>query len=99
MQLLWFKDPRWNYTRKRFDGTIVYSNTEEWPQDPEYSDRVIFLDDTIKGNTWASCMLKINDLKVNDSGNYTFRYIKGTNKYMSKIFNLRVMGKFYHTLN
>ncbi|KAK3560888.1 hypothetical protein QTP86_022881 [Hemibagrus guttatus] len=90
MQLLWFKDPRWNDNEKRFDGTVVYSNAKERPQDPEYSDRVIFL---LENNSaWATCSLKINDLKVTDSGNYTFRYITKADKFMSSVFNLTVMA-------
>ncbi|XP_058269937.1 B-cell receptor CD22 [Hemibagrus wyckioides] len=92
MQLLWFKNPKWNDTTKRFDGTFVYSNTKERPQDPEYSNRVIFHEDTAEHQTWATCTLKINDLKVKDSGIYTFRYIKGTNKFMSSAFSLTVMA-------
>ncbi|XP_060743822.1 B-cell receptor CD22-like [Tachysurus vachellii] len=87
MILLWLKDPKWNATKNAFDGTVVYSNTKERPQDLQYSNRVKFIHEP---NTWATCSLQINDLKVNDSGNYTFRYIKGNDKYLSKIFTLTV---------
>ncbi|XP_047676773.1 B-cell receptor CD22 isoform X2 [Tachysurus fulvidraco] len=88
MTLLWLKDPKWNATKHAFDGTVVYSNTKERPQDLEYSNRVKFFHEPIN---WATCSLKINDLKVNDSGNYTFRYIKGSDKYLSSAFTLTVM--------
>ncbi|XP_060743821.1 sialoadhesin [Tachysurus vachellii] len=87
MILLWLKDPKWNATKHAFDGTVVYSNTNERLQDLQYSNRVKFIHEP---NTWATCSLQINDLKVNDSGNYTFRYIKGNDKYLSKIFTLTV---------
>ncbi|XP_027003864.2 B-cell receptor CD22-like isoform X2 [Tachysurus fulvidraco] len=87
MTLLWLKDPKWNARKHAFDGTIVYSNTKERPQDLEYSNRVKFIHEP---NSWATCSLKINDLKVNDSGNYTFRYIKESDKYLSSAFTLTV---------
>ncbi|GAA6067049.1 B-cell receptor CD22-like isoform X1 [Tachysurus ichikawai] len=87
MTLLWLKDPKWNATKHAFDGTVVYSNTKERPQDLEYSDRVKFIHEL---DNWATCSLNINDLKVNDSGNYMFRYIKGNYKYLSSSYTLTV---------
>ncbi|XP_026790849.3 B-cell receptor CD22 isoform X2 [Pangasianodon hypophthalmus] len=89
MQLFWLKDPEWNTHEKRFDGKIVYSNTSQRPQVSEYSGRVEFeLLNEI--GYWAPCTLTINDLKKNDSGNYTFRYIKGDDKYIGNRFHLTV---------
>ncbi|KAF4086288.1 hypothetical protein AMELA_G00104200 [Ameiurus melas] len=88
LQLLWIKDPKWSEKDRRFDGIIVYSTTEERPQVAEYSNRVEFFND--QSNDWTNCTLKIHDLKKNDSGNYTFRYI-GSEKYISNKFLLTVM--------
>ncbi|KAL6471388.1 hypothetical protein MHYP_G00200380 [Metynnis hypsauchen] len=84
LQLLWFKDPQWNETEKRFNGIIVYSNTEDRPQSPEYSSRVEY------GSHSASCTLRIKDLQISDSGNYKFRYIHAKEKYMSEAFHLTI---------
>ncbi|KAF4086289.1 hypothetical protein AMELA_G00104240, partial [Ameiurus melas] len=88
LKLLWIKDAKWIEKEKKFDGIIVYSSTDERPQVAEYSNRVEFFND--QSNHWTNCTLKIHDLKKNDSGNYTFRYI-GSEKYISNKFLLTVM--------
>ncbi|XP_053503681.1 hemicentin-2-like [Ictalurus furcatus] len=90
LQLLWIKDPKWIEKEKRFDGIIVYNSTDEQPQVTEYSNRVEFFNDRKQSSHWTNCTLKIHDLKKNDSGNYTFRYI-GSEKYISNTFLLTVM--------
>lgn len=92
MQLLWIKDPEWNEMRKRFDGMVVYSNTEERRQLPEYSDRVEFLHTK---SPWAECTLKIKDLKKNDTGKYAFRFLLGEHKYLSEKIELTVNGESF----
>lgn len=92
LQLLWIKDPKWIEKEKRYDGIIVYSSTDERPQVAEYSNRVGFFND--QSGQWKNCTIKILDLKKNDSGNYTFRYI-GSDKYISNTFLLTVMGESY----
>ncbi|XP_036453126.1 basement membrane-specific heparan sulfate proteoglycan core protein [Colossoma macropomum] len=89
MQQLWFKDPKWNETEKKFNGIIVYSNTEDRPQSPEYSNRVEYQGVYERLHS-ASCTLRINHLQMSDSGNYSFRYIKGTTKFMSKPMHLTI---------
>ncbi|XP_017346089.1 B-cell receptor CD22 isoform X4 [Ictalurus punctatus] len=88
LKLLWIKDPKWIEKEKRYDGIIVYSNTDERPQVAEYSNRVEFFND--QSSQWTNCTIKIQDLKKNDSGNYTFRYI-GSDKYISNTFLLTVV--------
>lgn len=90
MQLLWIKDPEWNKTR--FDGMVVYSNTEERRQLPEYSNRVKFLHTK---SHWTECTLKINDLKKSDTGKYAFRFLRGDHKYLSEKFELTVNGESF----
>ncbi|XP_053543548.1 sialoadhesin isoform X1 [Ictalurus punctatus] len=92
LKLLWIKDPKWIEKEKRYDGIIVYSNTDERPQVAEYSNRVEFFND--QSSQWTNCTIKIQDLKKNDSGNYTFRYI-GSDKYISNTFLLTVVGESY----
>ncbi|XP_046718573.1 sialoadhesin isoform X2 [Silurus meridionalis] len=73
----------------KFNGTVVFSNTENRAQAPEYFDRVEFLhDNSSYGN--AKCSLKIKHLRKNDSGDYAFRFIKKTYKFISEEFNLKV---------
>lgn len=95
MTLLWIRDPKWNQKEKRFDGTIVYSNTEERPQASEYSGRVEFVNENIdEKQEFSTCTLKINNLKKTDSGNYAFRLLKGSHKYKSlNEFKLTVSGE------
>ncbi|XP_059369943.1 B-cell receptor CD22-like [Carassius carassius] len=94
--LLWFKDPKFNGISKMFDGTILYSNTEERPESAGYSSRVKYItDETSQENqrNWIKCDLRITDLQTKDSGNYSFRFIVSSNmKYMSTAMNLKVTG-------
>lgn len=94
MQQLWIKDSEWNAKERRFDGVIVYSNTMERPQVSEYSARVEFVHQNMNSYD-HTCNLKINCLKKTDSGNYSFRYIIGSDKYKSEEFNLTVTGKTF----
>lgn len=98
MQLLWIKDPAWNHENREFDGKIVYSNTNTRPQDSEYSGRAeyVYENKTHTNIKRAKCTLKINHLKKNDSGNYTFRYIMKSDKFMSKKMSLTVTGESYN---
>lgn len=95
MTLLWIKDPKWNDTQKRFNGTIVYSNTQERPQDSEYTDRVEFVQEKKYYSNRATCTLKINNLNKKDNGNYTFRYIKENDKHKGNEVHLIVAGESY----
>ncbi|XP_026137801.1 B-cell receptor CD22-like isoform X1 [Carassius auratus] len=92
--LLWFKDPEYNKISQIFDGTILYSNTEERPQSPGYSSRVKYITDETSQenqNIWIKCDLRITDLQTKDSGNYKFRFIISSYmKYMSAAMNLKV---------
>ncbi|XP_066515647.1 B-cell receptor CD22 isoform X2 [Hoplias malabaricus] len=82
LELIWFKNAEWIQDLKHFNGTIVYSNTQKYPQASEYSNRVEFLNYTTDSNRY-NCTITINSLKISDSGNYRFRYIKGDIKQMS----------------
>ncbi|KAL1261113.1 hypothetical protein QQF64_008940 [Cirrhinus molitorella] len=92
--LLWFKDSEFNTTLQKFFGTIVYSNTKERPQLPDYSSRVEYITDatsfTSQEELWIKCDLKITDLQKTDSGKYSFRLISSHKKYMSKPMTLAV---------
>ncbi|KAI5099124.1 B-cell receptor CD22 precursor, partial [Silurus meridionalis] len=89
MEVFWIKDSKWNVNESKFNGTVVFSNTEKRTQAPEYFDRVEFLhDNSSYGN--AKCSLKIKHLRKNDSGAYAFRFIKKTYKFKSEEFNLKV---------
>ncbi|XP_077063904.1 B-cell receptor CD22-like isoform X2 [Siphateles boraxobius] len=93
LKLLWFKDPNFAKDSQMFDGTIVYSNTDERPQSPDYSNRVKYITNvtsTTKENVWIQCNLLITDLQKTDSGNYSFRFIGSKDKYISKAMNLTV---------
>ncbi|XP_062873413.1 LOW QUALITY PROTEIN: B-cell receptor CD22 [Trichomycterus rosablanca] len=90
--LLWFKNPEYIHSEKRFNGTIVYSNTKEHPQSTEYLNRVHFLSED-KTSEAKSCSLRITDLQKQDSGQYNFRYINTNSKYMSKPMVLSITGK------
>ncbi|XP_052432702.1 hemicentin-2 isoform X40 [Carassius gibelio] len=89
--LLWFKDAIF-IKHQTFDGTIVYSNTEERPQSLHYSSRVEYITDATpekKKGDWIKCDLRITDLRKTDSGKYTFRLISDT-RFMSKALSLKV---------
>ncbi|XP_043115715.1 B-cell receptor CD22 isoform X2 [Puntigrus tetrazona] len=89
--LLWFKDSV--YDKGKFIGTIVYSNTEERPQSPDYSKRVEYITDEASQTTQEQgikCDLNITDLRKTDSGNYSFRLIGPNQKYMSNALVLKV---------
>ncbi|KAL1261115.1 hypothetical protein QQF64_008942 [Cirrhinus molitorella] len=92
--LLWFKDPEFDHALQVFKGTIVYSNTKERPQLPDYSSRVEYITDatsfTSQEELWIKCDLKITDLQKTDSGKYNFRFIGSNNKFMSKPITLTV---------
>ncbi len=94
-KLLWFKDPV--YLNDTFNGTIVYSNTEERPQSPGYSSRVEYITDATSHENqeeyWIKCDLRITDLKKTDSGNYSFRFIGSEKRFMSKALSLKVKGE------
>ncbi|XP_067221715.1 B-cell receptor CD22 isoform X2 [Chanodichthys erythropterus] len=94
LKLLWFKDPKFDDKKKKFIGTIVYSNTDERPPSQDYSNRVEYITDITSKtatNKWIQCDLRITDLQTTDSGNYSFRFLgSGDNKYMSKAMNLTV---------
>ncbi|XP_048017631.1 B-cell receptor CD22 isoform X2 [Megalobrama amblycephala] len=95
LKLLWFKDPQFDEKTKLFNGTIVYSNTDERPTSPEYrGNRVEYITNKTsktEKNKWIQCDLRITDLQTTDSGNYSFRFLgSGDNKYMSKATNLTV---------
>ncbi|KAG9264950.1 B-cell receptor CD22-like [Astyanax mexicanus] len=89
MQLFWFKDAVYNNEKKEFEGTIVYSNTEDRPHTSgrRYAHRVQYQSNANYAK--ASCTLRINDLEKADSGNYSFRTI-GSYRYMSKHVSLTV---------
>lgn len=99
LKLLWFKDSKFDENTKLFNGTIVYSNTKERPPSPEYSNRVEYITDitsksTTEKDKWIQCNLRIADLQITDSGNYSFRFIGSEdNKYMSTAMNLTVKGE------
>uniref|UniRef100_A0A9J8BNA1 B-cell receptor CD22 n=1 Tax=Cyprinus carpio carpio TaxID=630221 RepID=A0A9J8BNA1_CYPCA len=95
--LLWFKDPEYDNVSKMFNGTIVYSNTVERPQSPDYSSRVEYITDatspmqqTQQNYNWIKCDLRINDLQKTDSGKYKFRIIHLDTKFMSETLTLKV---------
>ncbi|XP_067306339.1 B-cell receptor CD22-like isoform X2 [Pseudorasbora parva] len=94
LKLLWFKDPYFDTKSEMFNGTIVYSNTKERPQSPDYSNRVEYmtnLTSTMQIKEWIQCDLRITNLQKTDSGNYSFRFIGSEkNKYMSKAMTLTV---------
>lgn len=97
LKLLWFKDPQFDDKTKLFNGTIVYSNTDERPPSQNYSNRVEYITNitskTAK-NKWIQCDLRITDLQKKDSGNYSFRFIGSENiKFMSTAMNLTVTGE------
>lgn len=103
LELLWFKDPQYDKKSKKFYGTIVYSNTNERPQSPGYSNgihqRVEYITDLQSErkneqpkNSGIRCDLRITDLQKTDSGNYSFRYT-GPYKFISKEMNLTVTGE------
>ncbi|XP_059369942.1 B-cell receptor CD22-like [Carassius carassius] len=90
--LLWFKDAIY-LKDKMFNGTIVYSNTEERPQSPDYFSRVEYITDATpekKQEDWLKCDLRITNLQKTDSGNYTFRFIVSDTRFMSKALSLKV---------
>lgn len=93
--ILWFKDSIF-LEDKTFNGTIVYSNTEERPQSPGYSSRVEYITDTTSPEDqtdWIKCDLRITDLQMTDSGEYSFRFIGKDTRYMSKALSLKVKGE------
>ncbi|XP_059390077.1 B-cell receptor CD22-like [Carassius carassius] len=93
--LLWFKDPE--YEHNIYIGTIVYSNTEERPQSPDYSSRAEYITNatsmkqqTHQDENWIKCDLRITDLQKTDSGKYKFRFIYSTSKFISDALTLTV---------
>ncbi len=93
--ILWFKDSSY-LEDMMFTGTIVYSNTKERPQSPGYSSRVEYITDATSQENekdWIKCDLRITDLQMTDSGEYSFRFIGNDTRYMSKALSLKVKGE------
>ncbi|XP_073719546.1 B-cell receptor CD22 [Misgurnus anguillicaudatus] len=93
LKLLWFKNPVYDQKAKTFNGTIVYSNTDDRNQSAGYSSRVEYITDKTENprNSWIKCDLRINDLQKTDSGNYSLRVIGSDKyKYMSTPMSLTV---------
>lgn len=98
LKLLWFKDQIYDEHSKKFNGTIVYSNSAERRQSPDYSNRVKYitnLSSMTNTDDWIQCNLIITDLQKKDSGNYSFRFIGSgeKNRYMSTALSLKVTGE------
>ncbi|XP_076832933.1 B-cell receptor CD22 [Brachyhypopomus gauderio] len=87
MRMFWLKGAIWNKQQGRFDGKIVYSNTADYVQASEYSGRVEFLSGNRTANQGSdkrSCTLKINDLRKEDGGDYSFRIIRTDERFISR---------------
>ncbi|XP_028280613.1 B-cell receptor CD22 [Parambassis ranga] len=89
----WIKDAKYIESRKDFDGINIYStNTEIRPVNESFANRVEYV-----GTSWTSnspqklCSVLICDLKISDSGNYSFRFVSQQNKWITKpAANLKV---------
>ncbi|XP_067367053.1 B-cell receptor CD22-like isoform X1 [Channa argus] len=88
----WLKDAKWDESNADFIGTVIYStNTALRPVSPDFADRVKYIGSL--SSSWGTnynsspkprCNILICNLKQSDSGEYSFRYKKGSHKWSTK---------------
>ncbi|KAF3692239.1 B-cell receptor CD22 B-lymphocyte cell adhesion molecule [Channa argus] len=88
----WLKDAKWDESNADFIGTVIYStNTALRPVSPHFEDRVKYIGSL--SSSWGTsynsspkprCNILICNLKQSDSGEYSFRYKKGSHKWSTK---------------
>ena len=96
---LWFKNAKFSEALQNFEGTIVYSNDDERKAHQEFEGRVIGSQLYPSGRGLPSDQrewnLKICCLRMNDSGNYSFRYEGSNGRFMTNPeVKLQVHGKW-----
>uniref|UniRef100_A0A8C4SX18 B-cell receptor CD22 n=1 Tax=Erpetoichthys calabaricus TaxID=27687 RepID=A0A8C4SX18_ERPCA len=74
---IWLKNPEYDHTINEFVRTIAYDD-ETSLIDPAFRNRTEYL-----GNKDGNCTLKINDLQLNDTGDYKFRFKTATKSWIS----------------
>uniref|UniRef100_A0A8D2ZU53 B-cell receptor CD22 n=1 Tax=Scophthalmus maximus TaxID=52904 RepID=A0A8D2ZU53_SCOMX len=85
----WMKDAQWDVIKNDYNATVIYStNNSERPVDPDFVKRVTYIGSpSLKYNGNPSpkplCSISIRDLKKNDSGEYSFRFV-GQNTWHTK---------------
>ncbi|KAG2470700.1 CD22 protein, partial [Polypterus senegalus] len=98
---IWLKNPEYDSAIGEFVRTIVY-DSETSLIDPAFRNRTEYL-----GNKDGNCTLKINDLQLNDTGNYKFRFKTEREWWISQSnvsitvhgFPKEVQVRFNHTEN
>lgn len=95
------KDPV--YENQQYNATIIYSSSKtERPVNPQFVNRVKYVgsEDTkwknVPSGSPEKCSVLIHNLKITDSGNYSFRFVgEGKYKWVTNPFtSLTVAGKY-----
>lgn len=99
------KDAKWNQTAKDFAATVIYStNNSMRSVSPDFVGRVTYIGSSSADWNRASslkqtvqCSILICNLKKNDSGEYSFRFVGKTKEVVwvtKKNVTLKVQGTY-----
>ncbi|XP_070767895.1 B-cell receptor CD22 [Enoplosus armatus] len=101
----WMKNASWLESEKDFDSTVIYRTHTSAPSvSPDFAHRVTYTGslswtDYFSSSAKPECGILICDLKKTDSGNYSVRYVRQSDKWKTPDVNLTVTGQSLTHLN